>query len=219
MGMTVEPGQKEPDLDWIDRRFMIQKRLPDGSAHVLWLVGCNSAYRRQAILDAGMSDERFTGSAWSEDVDLSVRVRNLGLRFVYDPRVRLTHLALASGGCANRTVLDEEKRDEHRYRLFLFFALKNRAIIGNGETLLNVWRTYRNYAFNLPLLKSSLKSRDARRFSQEFWSVRPEWRRRSRIPRAPANNRTLIFPHAYTPHQTRPSHSGADPRTARGDPR
>jgi GT2 family glycosyltransferase len=157
MGMTLAPGGRDPDLDAIDRQFTVQKRFPDGTAQVLWLVGCNCAYRRKAILEAGMSDERFTGSAWSEDVDLSVRVRHLGCMFLYDPQVRLIHLALQSGGCANRTPADEEKRDEHRYRLHLYMALKNRAIFGAGVTLSIIWRTYRNYAFNLPLLKAGRK--------------------------------------------------------------
>jgi GT2 family glycosyltransferase len=154
MGMTIVPGEKEPDLDEIGRRFWILERLADGTAVVSWLVGCNSAYRRKAIIEAGMSDERFTGAAWSEDADLSVRVRHAGYRFLYDPRVRLIHLALPSGGCANRKVTDAEKRDEHRYLLFLYFVLKNRAIMGARQTLRNIWRTYRDYAFNRSLLLS-----------------------------------------------------------------
>ena len=183
-GITLTPGEQEPTLDDIDARFYILERLGDGRATVSWLVGCNCAYLKQAIVEAGMSDERFTGSAWSEDVDLSVRVRHAGYRFIYDPAIRLTHLALPSGGCANRRQADEEKRDEHRYLLFLYFVLKNRAILGAKQTVRNVWITYRNYAFNRPLFVSGrLRRRQALFLKNFFAALRMASEARQSVPR------------------------------------
>jgi hypothetical protein len=62
------------------------------------------------------------------------------------------HLQLASGGCANRNSDSLERQYEHRYRLFLYFAFKNRAILGFRETSRKVWVAYRAYAFNRRLI-------------------------------------------------------------------
>jgi len=167
MGMTLPASGKEPDRQAVMKQFWAWEEFPDGTASVSWVVGCNSSYRARAIVDAGMCDEKFTGSAWSEDADLSVRVRNLGYKFIYDPRVRLIHLELASGGCANRSPADLEKRDELRFRLQLYFLFKNRAIFGWRQFCSSVWQTYRQYAFNRLLFATWSKF-----FVRQFRSAR-----------------------------------------------
>jgi GT2 family glycosyltransferase len=157
MGMTLPPSGEEPHADEVSKRYFVTKAHPDGTAQVSWVVGCNSSYRKRAITEAGMCDELFTGNACSEDVDLSVRVRSLGYNLIYDPQVRLIHLELPSGGCANRSAEGHERRDEHSYRLFLYFTFKNRSILGFRETCRNVWGVYRSYALNRRLIGKNVK--------------------------------------------------------------
>jgi GT2 family glycosyltransferase len=127
-----------------------KQRNTDGTASVRWLVGCNCSFRKCAIVDAGMSDERFTG--WAEDADLSVRVGNLGYTLLFDPRIRLVHLALPTGGCELRAA--GEQKVEELCRAYLFFCLKNRRIFGLARTIRAIWQTYRRYSLNRSLIQS-----------------------------------------------------------------
>jgi GT2 family glycosyltransferase len=155
MGLTSTPRIPQPSIEGILQRVGAKKRFPDGTVQVFWLEGCNCAYRKTALVEAGLSDERYTGSAWSEDADLAVRVGHAGYKLVFDPSVRLTHLEIASGGCANRAPDASDRRSdaaerktEERYRLYLFFCIKNRAIFGPREFLRYVWSYYRLNLFN-----------------------------------------------------------------------
>jgi glycosyltransferase involved in cell wall biosynthesis len=158
MGLTLSPGgaSDEETLAAARSLFGSREALADGLFSVSWVIGCNSSYRRRAILEAGMSDERFTGGACAEDVDLAVRVRHSGYKLLLDPRIRLTHLALPSGGCGNRTG-DRDARELESCRLFLFFSIKNWNVLGPCEVLFNVWRSYRGYAFNRRLVQQRNK--------------------------------------------------------------
>jgi glycosyltransferase involved in cell wall biosynthesis len=118
--------------------------LEDGRAHLSWMVGCNSSYRKDAILAAGMSDERFSGSAWAEDADLSVRVRHLGFVLLFDPDIRLVHLEAPTGGCENRG--NSETKETERLLLYTFYLLKNRKIIGTMSVISSLARSYRRFA-------------------------------------------------------------------------
>jgi GT2 family glycosyltransferase len=129
---------------------------PAGGEHVApaqWLVGGNTSYRRRAILDAGLCDERFVGTAWCEDADLSVRIRHAGYRLLRDSRIELIHLALPSGGCGNRDKGQQEARRNEQTKLFLFFVLKNRRILGYREVARSLIRSYRTTALNRPVIR------------------------------------------------------------------
>ncbi len=65
--------------------FGLTRQMPDGAFQVQSVVGCNSSYRRDALMRAGLSDERFAGCGIGEDTDLSFRVGLLGFDLVYDP--------------------------------------------------------------------------------------------------------------------------------------
>jgi len=108
---------------------------PDQAATVpiKWLGGCNMSYRRRVLIEAGCFDERFTGSAWGEDVDMSARVRRLGHKLVLNPSIRILHLALPSGGCGNRDLRAEEKNLIEHFYLWLFYCAKNRDMVTADE--------------------------------------------------------------------------------------
>ena len=156
-GLTLRPDERDNEQVRETQLSLLgcKERFPDGTASVYWTSGCCSSFRTSAIVEAGMSDERFTGGAWSEDADLSVRVASLGYKLIFDPRIRLIHLALPSGGCENRTDGHaSEKKAEEQCRLYLFFCLKNRRIFGLARTMRAVWQAYRQYSLNRSLIQS-----------------------------------------------------------------
>ncbi|MCC7492265.1 MAG: glycosyltransferase [Fimbriimonadaceae bacterium] len=57
---------------------------------VLHLYGCNSLWRRDALVRAGGWDVRYRTNG--EDCDCSERVRQLGFRLAYEPQARCEHL-------------------------------------------------------------------------------------------------------------------------------
>jgi glycosyltransferase involved in cell wall biosynthesis len=153
-GPALTPRGNEAELLKQQVRLLnALKDLPDDCQLVEWGFGCNLSLRKAAFLKAGMSDERFSGGGWGEDADLCVRIRHQGYVVVFDPRARLTHLALSMGGCANRDKGDEERQRADRCRLYLFLSVKNWSAIGTPAVLRNLWFAYRNYALNRDLLR------------------------------------------------------------------
>ena len=174
-GMTLEPGENY-EAELLKRRLGpsgMKERLGNGCFKTRSIEGCNCSFRKQAIIRAGMFDERFTGSAWGEDTDLALRVEHLGYLLILDPEIRLVHLALKSGGCGNRDTHSEHVDYEH-HRLFLYHTIKNRTIFGGARMLLILWGGYRGYALNRETLRSPLMfARRHRRYlsdlSQAVW--------------------------------------------------
>jgi GT2 family glycosyltransferase len=120
---------------------------PDVSL-VNWLIGCTASYRRRALEDVGLCDERFSGSAWCEDADLSMRISRAGYTLLLDSRIKLIHIELPFGGCQNRDAAAIETIAMQQLQLYLYCILKNRSTVGYEE----VWRgfayTYRKCALN-----------------------------------------------------------------------
>jgi GT2 family glycosyltransferase len=156
-GMTLAPSPAENDeAQMLNMRLGasgIKERLDDGCFSTYSIEGCNCSFRKEAIIRAGMFDERFTGSAWGEDTDLALRVKHQGYLLVLDPKVRLVHLALESGGCQNRDTQNERVASEH-HRLFLYHVIKNRAIFGTARMMAILWGAYRACALNRESLGS-----------------------------------------------------------------
>jgi GT2 family glycosyltransferase len=113
-----------------------------------WLIGCSTSYRRQALVDVGFCDERFSGSAWCEDADLSMRVGRAGYTLLVDSRIKLIHLELPSGGCQNRDATAAEATAMEQAQLYLYCILKNRSSVGYAEIWRGLGATYRKCALN-----------------------------------------------------------------------
>jgi GT2 family glycosyltransferase len=145
-GMILSPANKCTDgqIQATLRAHGVRLVLEDGRAHLSWMVGCNSSYRKDAIFAAGMSDERFSGGAWAEDADLSVRVRHLGFVLLFDPDIRLVHLEAPSGGCENRS--NSEAKETERLLLYAYYLLKNRRIVGTMSVMTTLASSYRHFA-------------------------------------------------------------------------
>lgn len=151
-GLTLLPGMKPDNITVGASRITGLTRLfDDGSAHVSWIPGCNGSYRKSAIIAAGMSDERFTGSGWSEDADLSVRIRHLGFTLRFDPDIHLVHLELRIGGSENR--LNSDAKLAEHLRLYAYYLLKNRRITGTVPMLYDLIRAYRRFALTRRTLR------------------------------------------------------------------
>jgi len=156
-GITLAPGE-EYEEEMLKRRLRkigMKERLVDGCFKTYSIEGCNCSFRKEAIIRAGMFDERFTGTAWGEDTDLALRVQHLGYLLVLDPKVRLVHLAMKAGGCGNRDAQNERVAYEH-HRLFLYHIIKNRTIFGSVRMLSILWGAYRANALNRETLGSPL---------------------------------------------------------------
>lgn len=151
-GLTLPPGAKA-DTGIVGSSMItgFVRLLEGGSAHVSWIPGCNGSYRKSAVVAAGMSDERFTGGAWSEDADLSVRVRHLGFALLFDPDIRLVHLASGVGGSENR--LDSDAKLTEHLLLHAYFLIKNRRIIGTVPALSDLMKSYRSFALSRRTLR------------------------------------------------------------------
>jgi len=98
-----------------------------------WAPTCAASYRREAVERAGWFDPYFTGGV-GDDTDLAVRIRAAGYVGYLDTTIPITHLAVLKGGFATR---DPERSDAKRLndqRMHLYFASKNRRILGWGIT-------------------------------------------------------------------------------------
>jgi len=84
--------------------------------------GCNMSFRKQAIESVGGFDTRFGGSAFLEETDACLRIKQAGFRIRFDPRAELTHLKDPSGGCRPENPSDWFWWYGHNYMLLL---LKN----------------------------------------------------------------------------------------------
>ena len=125
----------------------------DQPVDVRWLSGCSMSYRKTALLDVGGFDIAYTGSSWCEDVDVSVRVSQRGLRLLFDPHIRLVHLAAPRGGCQNRAVTKASNTAREHADLTLYFVVKNSSRIGIAWKLHTLWNIYRQYALNRQVAK------------------------------------------------------------------
>jgi GT2 family glycosyltransferase len=55
------------------------------------LIGCNMAFRRDLLLKAGGFDEKFRGSCFRDDTDLSLRLKRLNYKLIYNPKAMVRH--------------------------------------------------------------------------------------------------------------------------------
>jgi len=88
------------------------------------VIGCNACFLKEIYLTVGGIDEQFTGNALRLESDISLRIKKLGYKIVFDPQARVTHLREPSGG-ARKT----EGRIQWYFDFFsneTYFYLKHR---------------------------------------------------------------------------------------------
>jgi GT2 family glycosyltransferase len=69
-------------------------------------------YRRAALMEVGGFDESF--GAYFEDVDLSFRLNRAGYQIRYEPAARVYHHGGSSYGTRQRSLLEQQSRNEER---------------------------------------------------------------------------------------------------------
>ena len=117
--------------------------------------GCNISFRTSILKQVGGFDTRFGGSAFLEETDVCLRIKQAGYKLLFEPKATVIHLKDASGGCRPASLTDWYYWYGHNYMLlfwknfnktvfptFLFyrfinflkgyFKFQNKKIISNG---------------------------------------------------------------------------------------
>ncbi len=71
-------------------------------------TGCNMSFRKQLLARIGGFDEGFIHRAHREETDVSLRVRALGYRLLFDPEARVEHLVFPAGGSRSHANQDRQ---------------------------------------------------------------------------------------------------------------
>ncbi|MBI5360614.1 MAG: glycosyltransferase family 2 protein [Planctomycetes bacterium] len=93
------------------------------------LFGCNMSFRREVLEKAGGFDKRFGGTAHLEETDVSLRIKKLGYKLIFDPEAELEHVYAGTGGCRMKNPEDWVYWYCHNYTL-LFLRHFNRGFFG-----------------------------------------------------------------------------------------
>jgi glycosyltransferase involved in cell wall biosynthesis len=99
-----------------------------------WAPTCSTSYRRDAVERAGWFDPYFTGGV-ADDTDLAVRIGGAGYIGYLDTTILLTHRAVREGGYATRDPERTHARQLNDQRMRLYFAFKNRRLLGWFSTV------------------------------------------------------------------------------------
>ncbi|MEA3359708.1 MAG: hypothetical protein U9R17_09935, partial [Thermodesulfobacteriota bacterium] len=70
------------------------------------MVGCNFSFRKAWALKTGLFDSNFIGTAWGEDYNFSLSLKNGGRKIIYSPDATVFHLTIRDGGCGSRNRFD-----------------------------------------------------------------------------------------------------------------
>jgi GT2 family glycosyltransferase len=130
-GRVVDKGRKEEARRTDVGRISLLGSFSDGFSSTIrqevdTVIGCNAAWRKDIFKKTGGFDEKFTGNAMREESDLSLRIKKLGYRIVFDPSAAVVHMREPHGGA--------RKADDRFYWYFHFFSnetyffLKHRSI-------------------------------------------------------------------------------------------
>jgi glycosyltransferase involved in cell wall biosynthesis len=101
--------------------------------------GGNNALKIVDALKAGGFDTRYTGSAFREENDLSLRMNRIGMTIYYQPKAELLHLAAPYGGTRVKTHLYD---NPGFYANELFFTLRTVSASNLPISLRKKWQAY-----------------------------------------------------------------------------
>ena len=144
-GLILDHGHKskQDGLRLMKSRFVMKGEVKLGDlTPVMWLSTCNVSYQRKAILEAGMFDEYL--HTFCEDLDLSLRVSDMGYRLLLDNKIVVFHMESPEGG--SRSIYRDERRKEEDLSAYIYCRLKNLHIYGVWITLKILFHHYRSYA-------------------------------------------------------------------------
>lgn len=61
------------------------------SIEVDTLIGCNMSFRKKLLLKVGGFDENFRGNCFRDDTDISLRIKNLNYKLIFNPKAQVSH--------------------------------------------------------------------------------------------------------------------------------
>ena len=118
-GRVVDNGKTEETKRTDTGRISVFGSFSDGFSSKIrqdvdTVIGCNAGWRKDIFEIVGGFDEEFTGNAMREESDLSLRVKKLGYRIIFDPTATIIHIREPHGGA--------RKADDRLYWYFHFFS-------------------------------------------------------------------------------------------------
>lgn len=109
----------------------VGRLLPDGSPsgnfsalerqEVDYGRGCNMSFRRSALLEVDLCDERYIGGFYREDSDIFARVKRAGYHVMFEPSTSLDHLESDGGSRTDRGTRDLRRQHSVFHNETLFF--------------------------------------------------------------------------------------------------
>jgi GT2 family glycosyltransferase len=134
------------------------------AADVVTAPGCNVSFKREALVEAGGFDERFTGNAVRWENDICLRVRRAGYRVVFAPEARVVHRPSGSeGGCENHHLLGREPQSHAWYATYFqnmfYMSFKH---VPHAQWPQVMWRLYRSHVMNRPHAREGIAFLTAR---------------------------------------------------------
>ncbi len=55
------------------------------------VIGCNMSFRKSLLIETGGFDENLRGNCYRDDTDMSLRIKKLGYKLIYNPRAVVWH--------------------------------------------------------------------------------------------------------------------------------
>lgn len=131
-GRVVTEGQKIKENNKRVGRITFFGKFTDGFSskiqqEVDTVIGCNACFRKDIFEKVGGFDEQFGGNAMREESDLSLEIKKLGFKIIFEPSACVKHLRAETGG--NRKT---EGRIKWYFDFFsneTYFFLKHKPLI------------------------------------------------------------------------------------------
>lgn len=89
------------------------------------VAGGNFSVKKSVALKLGLFDERYTGTAWGEEFDFSLRLNRGQYKILYNPEAFIIHLHSNEGGCSNRSRHNLESLHSKTSNM-MYFIKKNK---------------------------------------------------------------------------------------------
>ena len=106
--------------------------------------GGNFSIRKKVIFDVGPFDENFLYTAWGEEYDFSLRLKNKGYRIVYNPKAEIFHLNYNKGGCNRRDRFNYNTIYSHSHNMSYLVEKNN---LNRVFYIYLIWYVYKRVFF------------------------------------------------------------------------
>ena len=88
---------------------------------IQYMAGSNVSYRKKALEEVNGFDASFgKGFAFMEDCELAIRIRKIGYKLIFEPKAKMEHLQVNSGGTRQKNLLDFRYWYCYNYSKFIY---------------------------------------------------------------------------------------------------